>query len=318
MAITNDVFTGPGGNTGGSEDLAPVVQEVWTDILQEPRFEDGTLMNWATDLSEYMSEGGDIAHVPGIYTNEFTPKTQSTQGNEVDTEAVAATDTTLEVDVHKYVAFMIGDRDMVQMAQKYSLNEAYVREARELLMKDVEDALFGLYSDITSYTVNGGTPDQLSDADIRESIELLDSNEHVDPRDEAAFFLHPFVFWRQLGAVSKYYETDKSNFDFLRDGNFGQLEADNGLYGVPIYTSSRVQTSGSPTVYKNLLCTREAFGFALQTQFTANGTGRFRAQVKYRPENLATLAVVDVIYGVTTLRESDAVLLNSSNTAGQA
>lgn len=213
---------------------------------------------------------------------------------------------------------MIGDRDMVQMAQKYSLNDAYVREARELLMKEVEEALFALQSDLTSYTVNDGTPDQLSDADIREAIELLDSNEHVDPREEAAFFLHPFVFWRQLGAVSKYYETDKSNFDFLRDGNFGQLEADNGLYGVPIYTSSRVQTAGSPTVYKNLLCTREAFGFALQTQFTSNGTGRFRAQVKYRPENLATLAVVDVIYGVTVLRESDAVLLNSSNTAGQA
>jgi len=101
MAITNDVFTGPGGNANGSEDLAPVVQEIWTDILQEPRFEDGTLMNWATDLSEYMSEGGDIAHVPGIYTEEFAPKTQSTQGDEVDTEAVAATDTTLQVNTHK-------------------------------------------------------------------------------------------------------------------------------------------------------------------------------------------------------------------------
>lgn len=317
MAITNDVFTGPGGNTGGSEDLEPVVQEVWTDILQEPRFEQGTLINWATDLSEFMSEGGDIAHVPGIYTNEFTPKTQSTQGNEVDTESVAATDTTLKVDTHKYVAFMIGDRDMVQMAQKYGLNEAYVDEAKELLMKEVEDALFGLYSDISSYTVNNGsTPDQMQDSDVREAIEQLDSNEHVDPREEAALFLHPFVKWRQLGAVSKYYDDQKSNFDFLGSGNFGSMDTDDGLYNVPIFTSSRVQVSSS--VYKNILCTREAFGFAIQTQFTPNGgTSRFRAQIEYRPENLATLAVVDVIYGVTTLRESDAVLIGSNQTAGQ-
>lgn len=310
MALSNDPYT--------AADLDAVIQEVWSDILQEPRFDKGTLINWATDLSEYMAEGADIVHVPDIYTNQFTPKTQSTQGSEVDTESVATQDTTLTVDTHKYVAFLIGDMDMVQMAQKYSLNEAYVREARELLMKDVEEALFSLYTSITSYTVNSGvSPDQMTDADAREAIEVLDSNEHIDPREEAAFFLHPFVFWRQLGAVNKYYSDEKSNFDFIRSGNFGSLKASSGLYGVPIYTSSRVQSAGSPAVYKNILCTKEAFGFAIQTQHTQNGEGRFRAMVTYEHKNLATLATVDVIYGVTTLRESDAVLISASSTAGQ-
>lgn len=310
MAITTDVYD--------SSDLAPVIQEVWADILQEPRFAKGTLINWATDLSEYMSEGTDIAHVPGIYTNQFNVNSQSTQGNEVDTEAVAVTDTTLTVDTHKYVAFMIGDKDMVQMANKYQLNEAYVDEARELLMKDLEEALFALYSDISSYTVNDGvTPDQLTDSDIREAVETQESNENIVPSEDSALFLHPFVYWRQLASIEKYYSDEKSNFDFIRSGNFGEMKAKGGLYGVPIYTSSRVQSAGSPAVYKNLLCTQEAFGFAVQTQFTPNGSGRFRAQVSYEVPNLATLAVVDVIYGVTTLRESDAVLLSASSTAGQ-
>lgn len=305
MAITTDAYT--------AADLAPVIQEVWADILQEPRFAKGTLINWATDLSEFMDEGADIAHVPGIYTNQFTVSSQSTQGAEIDTQAVAATDTTLTVDTHKYVAFLIGDKDMVQMASKYNLNEAYVREARELLMKDLEEALFSLYSDISSYSVNTGTPGVMTDDHVREAIESQESNENIEASEDSALFVHPFVFWRQLGAIAKYYETDKSNFDFLRTGNFGDMKAKGGLYSVPVFTSPRVQVATD--VYKNILCTRKAFGFAVQTQYTPNGSGRFRSMVTYEHRNFGTLASVDVIYGVTTLRESDAVLINASNAA---
>jgi hypothetical protein len=74
-----------------------------------------------------MSEGGDIAHVPNIYTNTFTVQTQSTQGAEITTEGPAQVDTTLTINLHKYIAYIIGNKDMVQLATKYQLNEKYAK-----------------------------------------------------------------------------------------------------------------------------------------------------------------------------------------------
>jgi|RifOxyB1_1023888.scaffolds.fasta_scaffold06609_1 hypothetical protein len=80
------------------------------------------------------------------------------------------------------------------------------------------------------------------------------------------------------------------------------------LYGIPIYTSTNV-VKGLST-YRNLLAMPEAFAFAMQTR----GGGKVRSQVAYQLQNLGTLAVVDLIYGVCELRDAAAVLINSNDT----
>ena len=76
-------------------------------------------MNFFKDLSAYVSEGGDILHVPGIYTSTAptgdtlaeslfgsTPGTvdlQSTQGAEITTAGNTMVDITLTVNTHAYV-----------------------------------------------------------------------------------------------------------------------------------------------------------------------------------------------------------------------
>ena len=309
MAVTTDPFT--------AADLAAMIPEVWSDIVNEPNFPKAVLANFFTDLSEFMAEEGDICHVPNIYTNLFTVQTQSTQGAEITTAGPAQVDTTLTVNTHYYIAFIIGDKDLKQLAKHYKLNEAYARECKNLLTQSLEDLLAALWSSLSTNSV-GDTATVLSDAEIRDSINALDTLNY--DLTETAFFFHPFVFWTQLGGVAKYYQQYQSQLNFIKDGSFGPMDASRGLkgqlYGIPVYTTSRI-VNGLQT-YRNLFAHRSAFGFAVQTpgikDEMGNG-GRIRVQAEYSLRNLGMLTVVDMIVGVAVLREPAAVVVNANNAA---
>lgn len=200
---------------------------------------------------------------------------------------------------------------MVQLSKKYALNEKYAREAQNVLMVALEDSLFGLWSSLSTNTV-GDTATVLSDAEIVEAIEKLASLDY-DVQGRGAFFFHPFVYWRQVQTISKYYTWNTSQIPVIRDGNFGSMDKSRGLqgqvYSIPIFISTRV-VNGLQT-YRNLLALPEAFGFAIQTV----GGSRIRVQAQYMLQNLGTLTVADIIYGVAVLREPAAVLINANNAA---
>jgi len=291
-------------------DLAAMIPEVWSPIVNEPNFPAAVASNFFTDLSAYVTDGGDRIHVPNIYTNIFSASTQSTQGNAVVDQSPAQVDVYLDINIHKYVAFIIGDKDMKQLATKYSLNEKYAREAQNVLINALEVSLFGLWSSLSTNTV-GDTATVLTDNEIVTAIEKLESLD-FKTQAEGMFFFHPFVYWRQIVTIAKYYTNSISLLPIIRDGNFGKMDGTRGLrgqiYGIPVATSTNV-VKGLST-YRNLLALPSAFGFAVQT-----GGGRVRVQSSYLLQNLGTLTVADIIYGVAVLREQAAVLINASDTA---
>lgn len=304
MAVTTDPFT--------ATDLAATIMEVWTTIVNEKTFNETVLANFFTDLSSFATEGGDIFHVPNLYTNAFTVSTQSTQGAEVNTQGPAQVDTTMTINSHRYIAFIIGDKDLVQVAARYDVNELYARQARNLLAEALEADIAGLWSSLTTNVV-GDTATVLSDAEIRQAINKLETLKYR--LDESAFFFHPYVYWNQLHAVVKYYQqysVGPANMGGpVRTGNFGkegyELNYKGVLYGIPVYTTSNI-VSGLQT-YRNFLAHRSAFGFAVQTK----GGNRVRVQAENQLRNLGMLTVVDMITGVGVLREEAAVLLNASS-----
>lgn len=299
-------------------DVAASTPEIWGDYIQEPNFPKAVLANFFTDLSYLMEEEGDTLHVPDIYTNVFTASTQSTQGNGVVDQSPAQVDVTLSVDTHSYVAWLFGDQTIKQLANKEKLNAAYAREAKNVLMVALEDALAALWSSLSTNVV-GDTTTTLSDAEIRDSINALDTLEY--DLTETAFFFHPFVFWTQLGGIAKYYSQYSSNFNFIRDGNFGPGDASRGLRGVlydqPVYVTSRI-VSGLQT-YRNLFAHKSAFGYARQTPGVGGGMGMsvngIRIQADYLLQNLGMLTVVDMMHGEAVLRETAAVVVNANSTA---
>lgn len=304
MAVTSDPFT----NT----DLASVISETWTSIVNEKTFNDTVLANFVTDLSSFATEGSDIFHVPDFYTNALTVSTQATQGAEITTAGPATVDTTLTIDTHKYVAWIIGDKDLQQIASRYDVNEIYAREATKLLTEALEADLAALWSQLSTNAI-GDTATVVSDAEIRSAIYAMEAQKMR--LSECAFFFHPYVYWQQLHAIAKYYQQysvgPSTAAGAVRTGNFGvagyELNFKGVLFGVPVYTTTNI-VSGLQT-YRNLLLHKSAFGFAVQTK----GGNKVRVQMSNEVRNLGMLAVVDMIYGVKVLRESAAVLINASN-----
>jgi hypothetical protein len=290
-------------------DLAAIIPEVWSPIANEPKFDNLTILPFVRDLSGFMSSGGDIVHVPGIYTNTFTPGTQTTQGAALTDESVAMDDDTLTVNTHKYIAYVIGDKDMAQIVQSQALSAAYAREMRALLLKEVEDDLFALWSSLSTTAV-GDTTTVLSDYEIRKAIETMETNNFE--LDQLAFFVHPTVFWLQLSGITKYFTDDTSRLNHIKSGGFGEMGRNNykgHIYNVPVWTSTRVV--GALQTYRNMLLHPDAFAVAFQTR----GGGQVRIQSDYRLANLATLVVADVIYGVAAIRADAGVVVNANTSA---
>lgn len=285
----------------------------------EELFAKAVAARFFTDLSSAAANGGDIIHVPDIFTNAFTASTQYNQAVEVTTQSPAQSDVTLTINTHQYVAFIIGDKDMAQLATNYDYNTVYTKKAAGTLRNVLEDALLGLWSGLSTNVI-GDTATVLADAEIRQGINALEAANFDTLDGETAFFFHPYTFWVQLGAVTKYYDQSArgplSSAGFVSTGELGPAMPTTGLkgtiYGIPAYVTSRV-ISGLQT-YRNLLANKQAFGFATQNlQAGGMEQGRVRAQSSYQLRNLGYLTVVDMIYGVVELRDAAAVVLNGSS-----
>lgn len=304
FAVTTDPFTGT--------DLAAVISETWTTIVNEKTFNDAVLANFITDLSEFATEGSDIFHVPDLFTNALTVSSQSTQGAEITTASPAQNDVTLNISVHKYVAYIIGDKDLKQVATKYSINEMYANEARKLLTEALESDIAALWASLTTNIV-GDTATVLSDSEIRTGLYTMENLKYR--LDECAFFFHPYVYWQQLHAVTKYYQQysvgPSTSPGPVHTGNFGVAGyAQNYkgvLFGVPVYTTTNIV--GALQTYRNMLLHKRALGFAVQTK----GGAKVRVQSENAIRNLGMLTVVDILYGVAALRQEAGIVLNASS-----
>lgn len=303
MAVTTDAFA--------AADLAGIIPEVWQPMVLKQLFAKTVFANFFTDLSAYAQGGGDIIHVPGLFTNNFTVQTQSTQGAEITTAGPAQTDITLTINTHSYVAYIVGDKDYAQIAKNiYNYSAIYAEKVGATLANDLEAALAALWSGLSTNTA-GDTATSLGDVEIRQAIEKLATANF--PLDECAFFVHPYIYWVQLAGVTKYFTQSimgTSQAGMIRTGNFGPADASRGfvgtLYGIPVYISSNV-VSGFLT-YRNILAHKSAFGFAIQTP----GGSAVRVQTENAIRNLGMLTVADILYGVVELRDAAAVVVNGS------
>jgi len=304
MALSTDPFD--------ATELVAVIPEKWTPIVNEAFYDKTVLADFITDLSPYATQGGDIFHVPDLFTETFSASTQSTQATEVTTQAPATTDVYLTIDTHKYISYLIGDMDLQLIATMYDMNTKYSKQAGSVLATALEGSIAALWSSISTNTI-GDTATVLTDAEVRQAIEKLDSTNY--DLDECAFFFHPYTYWNQIFAIAKYYTSatlgNVNQPGPVMTGNFNSSASTKNykgaLYNIPMYTSTNIVSALA--THRNMLLHKSAFGMALRTM----GGNRVRVQSQNWLENIALLTVVDIIYGVAVLREPGAVLLNSSN-----
>jgi len=302
MAVTSDPFDATA--------LTGMIPDIWIPYVLEEQFAKYVMGNFVRDYTVYAANGGSTFEIPDVFTNSFTPGTQSTQGAEITTDSPAQQKVQLAINTHKYIAMIIGDKDQQQLWDSYDFNGVYGRKAGGSLHIVLEDALTALWSSLSTNTI-GDTATQLVDAEIRQGIEKL-ATAKFDLR-ECAFFLHTYVFWVQLASIQKYYDASQRgmNPSVTLSGNFGPMDAsrglNGGLYGMPLFTTPEI-VSGLQT-YRNLLLHKDAFGFGTQTP----GGNVVRIQAENAIRNLGMLTVLDIVFGVKVVREPAAVLLNASS-----
>ena len=254
-------------------------------------------------------------HIPDAFTNSLTIQTAAGtyDAAEITTTSATSVEGTLTVDTHKYVATIWGDFDAKQIFGSYDISAIYNRQSVGLLGDALEASIFGLQSSVSTNTVND-TASVVNDTDLRLAIEKLESANV--PRDEIAWFFHPYTYYAQILAVQKYYDASQAGWQGESgptiSGNFGNTAASamsrkGTLFGIPLFTSSNVVNTLLAT--KNLLAHNTAFTFATQTA----GGGRIRVQGQNMIDRLGFLTVWDIAYGVAETREAAATLINGSN-----
>ncbi len=250
--------------------------------------------------------GGDTLNITDIYSNTFSATSKST-GSEITLNSPAQSQLTLSIDTWTHLAYLIEDKELQQILRGSDLLSAYAEQAVYKVGKAVDTSLLALYSGL-SQTVND-TASDVEDADVRNAIENVMDDDV--PFDDCAFFFHPTVVWHDLMGTSKY--TGVYDSDPVASGGLGGMsprrrKAYRGrLYGVPVYETTNIQADGASSAYYNLFAHPKAFMYGTQTP----GGGRIRSQSQYLIENLGTVWVTDVIYGVKELRDAAACVIKS-------
>jgi hypothetical protein len=232
---------------------------------------------------------GDTINIPNLSNLTASDKTASTQ---VTLQSPTESNTQILINKHKESSFMV--EDLLKVQSNYDLMAEYTSKAGESIARAVDTDLLSEYSNFTTTDV-GTYGSDITDAVILAGIETLDlANAPLEGR---AFVIYPTQKTALL-KIDKFVKADYlgqyQDATVVRTGpNNRYMWGD--VYGMPVYyTKQTTQTAGTPTQTHNIMFHKEAIALALQQAP--------RTQSDYIIEYLGTLVVVDVIYGVKTIR----------------
>lgn len=287
----------------GPVQLAELIPTVWGERINNFLRRKLVMGSFFTDRSDELLDGGDTLITPNI--------AQMTANAKVFGEGVTLNQRTeesvdLEVDQWLEVSFQIEDKEAAQVKRSYTIMETYARNAAYTVANAFERAL-GVIGGTFTTTV-GAANAPVSDAVIREAIATLDSND-VDI-EEAAFFVHPNVFWKQIQSIDKFsLAVNAPVQDPVAKAPEGKL------YGKDLYTTNRI--SGNYDGWNNFFAHPDAIHWAtsplgVQSAGGMVGTSGVRVQSNYMPEYLATLTTADILFGAVKNRDEAGVVILSN------
>lgn len=248
--------------------------------------------------SDELADGGK-----SLYTPNLTEMTANAKANATAVTLNAPTDTkiTLTVDQWYECSFAIEDMEAAQIKRSYSLMERYAKNCGYSIAKKLDVALVTLFSGFS--TTVGSSTTNLADSDIRNAIAALESND-VDSM-EAAFFVSPNVFWKQVQAIDKFSLAINSPVNDPTAKN-----PDGYLYGRKVYITTTIQYVSGTTGRYNALAHPDALHWAASPLGAGGSKGQMvgsngiRVQSNYVPQYLSTVTTADIAYGVIENRDS--------------
>ena len=234
---------------------------------------------------------GDSVRISDISNLTVGTKAAST---DVSFEAVTESNTTINIDKHKYAAFKL--EDIVAVQSNTNLMGEYTNKVGFGLAKQIDTDLLALYVNL-SQSVGADNTD-ITEATFLSAIELLDVADAPETDRSGVFHANQKSAFLDVDQFVRYDATGiGGQQNPIIRGQFGEL------YGVSLYFSTNVTTTGSPASDHNLLFHKEAFALAMQRDV--------RVQSQYSLPALAWEVVGDVLYGVTEYRDTFGVVVKT-------
>jgi N4-gp56 family major capsid protein len=266
---------------------AAFIPEIWSKKVLSAVESNLVMARLVTrDFEGEIEAAGDVVHVPTLSNLTAASKEP---GTDVTYSNVSETTVDITIDSHRYVAFVV--EDIVRVQSNVDLIDQYTAKAGYALAKSIDSDLLALYSELSTSVGTGGSA--ITDATVRAALLALDEAEASE--DGRSLVIAPSAKSAML-AIDKFINVDYRRDDVVpvQTGRFGEI------YGVDVFVTNQVPTTGSSTVSThNLMFHSEAFALAVQVA----------PRVLADPDldKLGTKVVVDVLYGVAVLRDAFAV-----------
>ena len=243
-----------------------------------------------------VSDFGQVIKIPNLSNLVALDKIANTA---VTLQAPTESVTTLTVDTHKYVAFLV--EDMLKVQSRYDLLSEYTKKASYALRKAIDSALANL---TTGFSQSAGAYNTtLTTAAVIAAVNTLNTGDV--PMEERFWSMHPKGL-ADLYTLSDYMRYDGTGVSNLAaEGRVGSMsgnkKAQGRLYGSDVFVSTQQPKSGNNT--SNMYAHKEALALALQKAP--------RVQSEYKTEYLGNLVVADVLLGVIETRDAFGVELKA-------
>lgn len=258
---------------------AVFIPEVWSRRIQEFTKSKLVLANLVDRHDDEITGEGDTIHIQ--FDTELVAN-DKVAGIPVSPQSPTDTTVPLLIDLHKESSFRV--EDILAMQANINIKNTYTKSAGYAIAKAVDTSIAAqaaLFSQSKGVFNTAITTDVVLDG-----IELLDQ---ADVPEEDRSFVFDAGVKRDLLDISTYTSSDFIGGRPVETGKIAGM-----LYGVPTYMSNNVLKTGNNT--SNMLFHKNAIAAAMQQSP--------RVQSDYQLEHLADLTVVDVIYGVTELRDA--------------
>jgi len=300
MGVLNGVFPLA---TATNTSLDSYIPLIWGERVNEFYKNKLVAAPHFVNRSDELSEGGDTLYTPN--TTEFNA-TAKTTGVAVTLNSNSDTRQTLTVNNWFESSFAIEDAEAAQVKRSYSIMERYAKNCGYAIAKRMDTAIVSLFQGFSN-TV-GSSLNNLGDSDIRAAFAYLETA--GADITEAAFFVSPNVFWRQIQALDKFSLAINSP---VNDPSAKVPAA--FLYGRPVYITAQITLNSGPSGGRsNALAVPDAIHWATSPLGAGGskstgviGSMGIRVQSNYIAEFLSTVTTADILYGVIENRDNGGV-----------
>lgn len=232
---------------------------------------------------------GQTVEIPNVSTISANVKAENTV---VTLNYNTETKTTITINRHYESSFLV--EDILSVQSNYDTRSDYTKAAAYAISEKVDADIAEV---LTTEWKSGGYAYGAYGTALNDNLILTVNrylSENKAPRSERYIVVHPKGEQEML-AIDKYVRYDalgagNQGGDSIRNGKIGQI------YGAEVFMSQNLVYLDTATdEYNSLFFHKEAAAVAMQVEP--------RTQASYQQEYLGWLVTVDVLYGVTTLRD---------------